>query len=125
MKREIGRADEAIITSGGRIGPQEIEQILCSHPAVKEAGVVRIPSKEGFKTIKAFVSLKPEYSPSDRIKQKIKGFVEENLSPDTTPQEIEFIDSLPKDKNGNILRRVLKAWELGLPVGNINSLREK
>jgi acetyl-CoA synthetase len=117
-----GRSDDVIIMSAGRIGIAEVEHIIQLHPAVAEAGVVRVPDIDKAKKVKAFISLKPNYKPSDLLKKKILAYVRNNLSPDTVPRNIEFCESLPKDKDGKILRRVLKAWELGLPTGNIASL---
>jgi acetyl-CoA synthetase len=117
-----GRADDVIITSAGKTGLAEIENILHTHPAIAEVGVIRIPGKEGIKKTKAFICLKPEYKPTDLLKKKLMDFVKKNFAYDIAPREIEFCESLPRDKNGNLLRRVLKAWELNLPVGNISSL---
>lgn len=117
-----GRADDAIIIPAGRVGIGEIEHILMLHPAIAEAGVVRVAGAEGKKIIKAFIALKQNYKPSELIKKKIMTYVQNNLSPETAPSDIEFRDCLPKDKNGKILRMVLKAWELGLPVGNLSDL---
>ena len=120
-----GRADDVIITSGGRVGPTEIENVLASHPAIEDAGVIRIPDTTGVKTVKAFVCLKPSYQPTELLKSKIIAYVENRLSPETAPREITFCASLPKSRSGKILRRVLKAWEWGLPTGNIASLRDE
>ena len=120
-----GRADDVIITSGGRIGPAEIEHVLDLHPAIAEAGVIRIPDETGVKKVKAFVCLKPAYQPTDILKAKIIAYVENQLSPETAPREIEFCASLPKTSSGKILRRVLKAWEWGLPTGNIAALKDE
>jgi acetyl-CoA synthetase len=120
-----GRADDVIITSGGRIGPDEIENVLTAHPAIAEAGVIRIPDETGVKKVKAFVCLKPAYQPTDILKAKIISYVENQLSPETAPRGIEFCDSLPKTSSGKILRRVLKAWEWGLPTGNIAALKDE
>lgn len=117
-----GRADDAIITSAGRVGIAEIESTIELHPAVAQAGVIRVPDMDRTKRIKAFVSLKPSYQPSEMLKNKIITYVRNNLSPDIVPRDIEFREDLPKDKDGVILRRVLKAWDLGLPTGNISSL---
>jgi acetyl-CoA synthetase len=120
-----GRADDVIITSGGRIGPDEIENVLTAHPAIAEAGVIRIPDETGVKKVKAYVCLKPAYQPTDLLKTKIISYVENQLSPETSPREIEFCDNLPKTVSGKILRRVLKAWEWGLPTGNIAALKDE
>jgi len=115
-----GRADDVIITSAGKTGLAEIENILQRHPAIAEAGIIRVPGKEGIKKTKAYIRLKPSYKPTDLLKKKLMAFVKKNLAYDTAPREIEFCETLPKDKNGQLLRRVLKAWELGLPVGDIS-----
>ena len=120
-----GRADDVIITSAGKTGLAEIENILLMHPAIDEAGVIRIPGKDGIKKTKAYVSLKPAYKPTDLLKKKLMVFVKKNLAYDTSPRSIEFCEHLPKDKNGRLLRRVLKAWELDIPVGTITSLGDK
>ena len=120
-----GRADDVIITSGGRIGPSEIENVLTSHPAVAEAGVIRFPDETGIKKVKAYVCLKPAYQPNDLLKAKIIAYVENRLSPESAPKDIEFCASLPKTSSGKILRRVLKAWEWGLPTGNIAALKDE
>lgn len=120
-----GRADDVIITSGGRIGPSEIENVLTTHPAIAEAGVIRIPDETGVKKVKAYVCLKTAYQPTELLRAKIISYVENRLSPETAPREIEFCDSLPKSGSGKILRRVLKAWEWGMPTGNIAALKDE
>jgi acetyl-CoA synthetase len=117
-----GRADNVIITSAGRVGILEIENMLLLHPAVAEAGVIRVAGKDKLKKIKAFISLESNYKPSELIKRKIMTYVQNNLSADTAPTEIEFCKNLPMSKDGQILRRVLKAWEMGLPTGDIAAL---
>jgi acetyl-CoA synthetase len=114
-----GRSDTAIITSAGRVGVAEIESTLKLHPAVSDTGVIRIPNRDNSKRIKAFISLKSTYKPTDLLKSKIISYVSNNLSPDIVPREIEFQDKLPKDSEGNILHRVLKAGELGIPVKHV------
>ncbi len=113
-----GRADTAIITSAGRVGVAEIESTLKLHPAVKDAGVIRIPDLDNKKRIKAFISLKSNCRPTELLINKIITYVSNHLSPDIVPREIEFMDKLPKDSEGNILHRVLKAGELGIPLKN-------
>jgi acetyl-CoA synthetase len=120
-----GRADDVIITAGGRIGPTEIENVLASHPAIAEAAVIRIPDETGLKKVKAYVCLKPNYQSTDLIKSKIMAYVENRLAPESAPREIEFCSSLPKTRSGKILRRVMKAWEWGLPTGNILALKDE
>jgi acetyl-CoA synthetase len=114
-----GRADNTIITSAGRVGISEIESTLKLHPAVSDTGVIRIPNRDNSKRIKAYISLKSSYKPTDLLKSKIISYVSNHLSPDIVPREIEFQDKLPKDSEGNILHRVLKARELGIPVKHV------
>jgi len=111
-----GRTDAAIITSAGRVGIAEIENILNHHPAVNVSGVIKIPNRDNAKRIKAFISLKSTYEPTDLLKTKIISYVSNHLSPEIIPHEIEFLDKFPKDASGNILHRNLKARELGIPV---------
>jgi acetyl-CoA synthetase len=120
-----GRADDVIITSAGRVHIAEIEKALARHPAVAEAGVIRVPEVERTKRIKAYVALKAGYQPSPMLKGKIMAYVRNSLSPDIVPWDIEFRASLPKSSSGAILRRVLKAWDLGLPTGNISALADE
>ena len=114
-----GRADATIITSAGRVGIAEIESILKRHPAVVDTGVIRIPNRDNAKRIKAFISLKSTYKPTNILKSKIISYVSNHLSPEIVPHEIEFLDKFPKDNKGNILHRVLKASELGIPVKHL------
>ncbi len=114
-----GRTDDVIVTAAGKTGFTEIERALADHPAVAEAAVIRSADEHGRKKVKAFVSLKAAYKPSALLQKKIMAYLLHTLDPDLALAEIEFRDSLPRDKNGRIMRRVLKAWELGLPVGNV------
>jgi len=98
-----GRADDAIITSAGRIGVDEIENTLKMHPAVAEAGVIRVPGKNGKKEIKAFICPKEHYKLGELLKKKIIAYVMKHLSPDIAPKYIEFCESLTKDKDGKVL----------------------
>jgi acetyl-CoA synthetase len=120
----IGRADDVIKTSGERVGPFEVESALIEHPAVVEAGVIGKPDPVRGEIIKAFVVLKKEYSPSKELEDEIKEFVKKRLAGHAFPREIAFVDSLPKTRSGKIMRRVLKAKELGLPVGDLSALEE-
>lgn len=112
-----GRTDDVIITAAGKTGFAEIEKTLQQHPAVAEAAVIRVHHTNEQRKLKAFIRLKPTYRPSQLLEKKIMTFVKNNFSPDIAPQEIQFCEHLPHDQNGKVLRRVLKAWELGLPVG--------
>lgn len=120
----IGRADDIIKTSGERIGPFEVESTLVEHPSVVETGVIGKPDPVRGEIIKAFVVLKPNIAQSDLLKTELQAFVKSHLAGHAYPREIEFIDKLPKTRSGKIMRRVLKAKELGQPVGDISTLEE-
>lgn len=120
----VGRADDVIKTAGERVGPFEVESSLIEHPAVVEAGVIGKPDPERGEIIKAFVVLKPDVKPTSSLKEEISQFVKKNLAGHAYPKEIEFRDSLPKTRSGKIMRRILKAQELGLPIGDTSTLEE-
>ncbi len=119
-----GRIDDVINTSGERVGPFEVESKLVEHPAVAEAGVIGKPDPIRGEVIKAFISLREGYTASDELKQDIARFVKEGLSAHAAPREIEFKDKLPKTRSGKIMRRVLKAWELNLPTGDLSTIED-
>lgn len=119
-----GRLDDVINTSGERVGPFEVESKLVEHPAVAEAGVIGKPDPVRGQIIKAFVALREGYQPSDELKEEIRQFVRTGLAAHAAPREIEFKDKLPKTRSGKIMRRVLKAWELGLPTGDLSTLED-
>ena len=119
-----GRADDVINTAGERVGPFEVESALVSHPAVAEAGVIGKPDELRGQIIKAFISLRAGYTASEELKKEIAAHVKKNLAGHAAPREIEFRDKLPKTRSGKIMRRVLKAWDQGLPVGDISTLEE-
>jgi acetyl-CoA synthetase len=120
----VGRADDVINTAGHLVGPFEVESVLIEHPAVAEAGVIGKPDPIAMEVVKAFVSLIEGYEPSDELREDLKKFVMKRLSTAASPREIEFIDSLPKTRSGKIMRRLLKARELGLPLGDTSTLEE-
>ena len=120
----IGRSDDVINTAGHLVGPFEVESALIEHPAVAEAGVIGKPDPLAMEVVKAFVSLKEGYEPSDKLRREIMGFVRTKLAAAVAPREIDFIDSLPKTRSGKIMRRLLKARELGLPEGDTSTLEE-
>ena len=120
----IGRADDVIKTSGERVGPVEVESALIEHPSIIEAGVIGKPDPLRGEIIKAFVKLKEGVKPSENLKEEIAQFVKKHLAAHAFPREIEFIDKLPKTRSGKIMRRLLKAKELGLPVGDTSTLEE-
>lgn len=119
-----GRIDDVINTSGERVGPFEVESKLVEHPAVAEAGVIGKPDPMRGEIIKAFIALRAGYEPSEELMDEIKRFVKEGLAAHAAPREIEFRDKLPKTRSGKIMRRVLKAWELGLPTGDLSTLED-
>lgn len=120
----VGRADDVIKTAGERVGPFEVESTLIEHPAVIEAGVIGKPDPLRGEIIKAFIVLRKTFEPSDQLKEELKDFVKKKLAGHAYPREIEFVSSLPKTRSGKIMRRVLKAKELGLPIGDISALEE-
>jgi acetyl-CoA synthetase len=120
----VGRADDVINTAGHLVGPFEVESALIEHPAVAEAGVIGIPDKIAMEVVKAFVSLKDGYEPSEELKMDIKKFARQKLHALACPKEIEFLPGLPKTRSGKIMRRLLKARELGLPEGDTSTLEE-
>jgi len=120
----VGRADDVIKTSGERIGPFEVESSLVECLEVIEAGVIGKPDKVRGEIIKAFVVLKPGVEGTEDLKEKLKAHVKQHLAGHAYPKEIEFIDKLPKTRSGKIMRRVLKAKELGLPIGDISTLED-
>jgi acetyl-CoA synthetase len=119
-----GRVDDVIMTAGERIGPFEVESKLVEHPAVAEAGVIGKPDPIRGEIIKAFVSLRDGYTESEELKEEIAQFVKKNLAAHAAPREIEFIAKLPKTRSGKIMRRVLKAWELNLPTGDLSTMED-
>jgi acetyl-CoA synthetase len=120
----VGRADDVINTGGHLIGPFEVESALIEHPAVAEAGVIGIPDPLVMEVIKAFVSLKDGHEPSDELMRDIKKFARKKLHAVACPRQIEFVSGLPITKSGKIMRRLLKARELGLPEGDTSTLEE-
>ncbi|MFA7426054.1 MAG: acetate--CoA ligase, partial [Desulfosarcinaceae bacterium] len=120
----VGRADDIIKTSGHMVGPFEVESTLMAHPAVAEAGVIGKPDPLIGELVKAFVSLKPGFAPDDALRLELIGFARKRLGSAVAPKEIDFKPDLPKNKAGKIMRRLLKARELGLPEGDLSTLEE-
>ncbi len=119
-----GRVDDVIMTSGERVGPFEVESKLLEHPAIVEAGVIGKPDPVRGEIIKAFVALQQGYEPTKELEEEIKHFVKRELAAHAAPREIEFKDKLPKTRSGKIMRRVLKAWELDLPAGDLSTMED-
>ena len=120
----IGRSDDVINTAGHLVGPFEVESALIEHPAVAEAGVIGKPDPIAMEVVKAFVSLKDGYEPSDELRRELMGFARQKLAAAVAPREIEIIPGLPKTRSGKIMRRLLKARELGLDEGDTSTLEE-
>jgi len=121
----VGRADDVIKTAGHLIGPFEVESILMQHEAVAEAGVIGKPDPVAMEVIKAFVTLKKGYTATDDLRRDLMAFARKRLGPAVAPREIEIRDWLPKTRSGKIMRRLLKAQELGLPPGDTSTLEEQ
>ncbi len=120
----VGRSDDVINTAGHLVGPFEVESALIEHPAVAEAGVIGKPDPIAMEVVKAFVSLKEGYEATDELRRELMGFARQKLAAAVAPREIEIIDGLPKTRSGKIMRRLLKARELGLDEGDTSTLEE-
>jgi acetyl-CoA synthetase len=118
----VGRKDDVIKTSGHLIGPFEVESVLMEHRAVAEAGVIGKPDPVALEVVKAFVSLKSGFESSEELRRELLGHARKRLGAVVAPKEIEFVTSLPKNRAGKIMRRLLKARELGLPEGDTSML---
>ena len=120
----IGRSDDLIVVAGHNIGTAEVESALVSHKAVAEAAVIGKPDPLKGNTIKAFVTLRVGHTPSDKLIKELIYHVRITLGPIAMPSEIEFVDKLPKTRSGKIMRRVLKAKEMGMDPGDVSTLEE-
>ncbi|MCB9569604.1 MAG: acetate--CoA ligase [Myxococcales bacterium] len=118
----VGRADDVIKTSGHLVGPFEVESALIEHPAVAEAAVIGKPDPVAGAIIKAFVALQPGHEGSPELIRELMAFARKRLGPTVAPREIEVKAELPKTRSGKIMRRLLRARELGLPEGDISTL---
>jgi acetyl-CoA synthetase len=121
----VGRADDVIKSAGHRIGPFEVESALMEHPAVTEAGVIGIPDPAAGEVVKAFVALKPGYEGNEALRKELLGHARKRLGSAVAPKDIAFRQNLPKTRSGKIMRRLLKARELGLPEGDISTLESE
>ncbi|API91145.1 acetyl-coenzyme A synthetase [Virgibacillus pantothenticus] len=119
-----GRDDDVIMTSGERVGPFEVESKLIEHPAVAEAAVIGKPDPVRGEIVKAFVALRDGFEKTENLEQELRQFVKEGLAAHAAPREIEIRDFLPKTRSGKIMRRVLKAWELNLPAGDLSTMEK-
>ena len=118
----VGRADDVIKTAGHLVGPFEIESALMEHPAVVEAAAIGMPDPVAMNVIKAFVILRTGHAPSDELGRELIGFARSRLGAAIAPKHIAFVETLPKTRSGKIMRRLLRARELGLPEGDTSTL---
>jgi acetyl-CoA synthetase len=121
----VGRADDMIKSAGHLIGPFEVESTLMEHPAVAEVGVIGIPEPTAGEVVKAFVALKQGFEPSEDLRKELLGHARARLGPAVAPKDITFRQNLPKTRSGKIMRRLMKARELGLPEGDISTLESE
>jgi acetyl-CoA synthetase len=120
----VGRADDVIKTSGHLVGPFEVENVLMEHPAVAEAGVIGKPDPVAMEVVKAFVSLKQGFEPTSELRRDLLAHARARLGAVVAPKELDFRPTLPRTRSGKIMRRLLRARELGLPEGDISTLEE-
>ncbi len=120
----IGRDDDVINTGGHLVSPFEVESALLEHEAVAESAVVSKPDDINMEVVKAFVTLHPGYEPDKDLELKIMNFIRKKLSPLAMPQDIEYVESLPKTRSGKIMRRLLHAQEWGEEIGDISTLED-
>jgi acetyl-CoA synthetase len=118
----VGRADDLIKSAGHLIGPFEVESALIEHPAVAEAAVIGIPDETAGEVVKAFVTLKAGFEADATMERELRGHARKRLGPAVAPREIVFRETLPRTRSGKIMRRLLRARELGLPEGDLSTL---
>jgi acetyl-CoA synthetase len=120
----VGRADDVIKSAGHLIGPFEVESALMEHPAVAEAGVIGKPDEVAGEIVKAFVALKDGFVWNPELEKELIGWGRVKLGASVAPREIAFEPNLPRTRSGKIMRRLLRAWELGLPEGDLSTLEK-
>ena len=120
----IGRDDDVINTGGHLVSPFEVESALLEHEAVSESAVVAKPDEVNMEVVKAFITLKPGYEATDDLELQIMNFIRKKLSSLAMPQDIEYMDSLPKTRSGKIMRRILHAKEWGEEIGDTSTLED-
>jgi acetyl-CoA synthetase len=121
----VGRDDDVINTGGHLVSPFEVESALLEHEAIAESAVVAKPDDVNMEVVKAFVTLNPGYDATDETELKIMNFIRKKLSPLAMPQEIEYLDKLPKTRSGKIMRRMLRAQEWGEDIGDTSTLDDE
>ncbi|WP_324610177.1 AMP-binding enzyme [Streptomyces sp. WM6378] len=118
----VGRGDDVIKSAGHLISPFEVESALLEHPAVAEAGVIGRPDETAGAIVKAYVSLRPGTEPDDALRRELLAFARRKLGPAVAPREIAFGQQLQHTRSGKVMRRLLCAWEGGLPEGDTSTL---
>jgi acetyl-CoA synthetase len=118
----VGRGDDVIKAAGHLISPFEVESALMSHPAVAQAGVIGVPDPIAGSAVKAFVELKPGFAGDETLRKDLISHARRRLGAAMAPRLLDFLESLPRTRSGKIMRRVLRARELGLPVGDLSTL---
>jgi acetyl-CoA synthetase len=121
----VGRGDDVIKSAGHLIGPFEVESAMMEHPAVAEAGVIGTPDEVAGEVVKAFVSLNPGYSWSAELSKELLAWGRVKLGAAVAPRQVSYEPDLPHTRSGKIMRRLLKAWELGLPTGDLSTLEQR
>jgi acetyl-CoA synthetase len=121
----VGRADDVIKSAGHLIGPFEVESALMEHASVAEVGVIGLPEPTAGEVVKAFVALKNGVEASEALRKELLGHARKRLGPAVAPKDIAFRQNLPKTRSGKIMRRLLKARELGLPEGDLSTLESE
>ncbi|MCD6542653.1 MAG: acetate--CoA ligase [Thermoplasmata archaeon] len=117
-----GRADDVLNVSGHRIGNAEVESALVSHEKVAEAAVIGKPHELKGECIVAYVVLKEGVEPSDELREELREHVAKEMGKIARPDEIWFVNDLPKTRSGKIMRRVIRAKALGQDVGDVSTL---
>jgi acetyl-CoA synthetase len=118
----VGRADDVIKSAGHLIGPFEVESALLAHPAVAEAAAIGVPDPVAGEVVKAYVSLRPGHKADEALLKELMAHARKKLGPAVAPRQIAFSEGLPRTRSGKIMRRLLKAQELGLPEGDTSTL---
>jgi acetyl-CoA synthetase len=121
----VGRSDDVIKSAGHLIGPFEVESALMEHRAVAEAAVIGVPEPIAGEVVKAYVALRNGFEPNEALRKELLGHARQHLGPAVAPKDIAFRQNLPKTRSGKIMRRLLKARELGLPEGDISTLESE
>ena len=118
----VGRADDVIKSSGHLIGPFEVESVLMEHEAVAEAAAIGLPDERAGEVVKGYVTLKRGFDPGEDIRREILAHARRTLGAAIAPRQIEIVAELPHTRSGKIMRRLLRARELGLPEGDLSTL---